>query len=73
MIDLDDPTELERAEHAAEDLFALARRARWLGVGRARDRRDQARQPAPACGRAAIEAIKRPFDPKGLLNPGKKF
>jgi glycolate oxidase subunit GlcD len=76
MIDLDDPSELERAEHAAEDLFALAIELHGSvsgehGVGLVKNGQ-LARQWQPA-GIAMHEAIKRTFDPKGLLNPGKKL
>jgi glycolate oxidase subunit GlcD len=72
----DDPDQLERAARAAEDLLALAIRLggtisgeHGLGVvrggwlGRQWDER--------AC--ALHAEIKRVFDPKGLLNPGKKL
>ena len=76
MIDLDEPAELERAEHAAEDLFALAVELGGSisgehGVGLVKNGQ-LARQWAPAAI-AMHEAIKRAFDPKGLLNPGKKL
>ena len=76
MIDLDDPSELERAEHAAEDLFALAVELHGSisgehGVGLVKNGQ-LARQWQPAAV-AMHEAIKRAFDPKGLLNPGKKL
>jgi len=76
MIDLDDPSELERAERAAEDLFALAVELHGSvsgehGVGLVKNGQ-LARQWQPAAV-AMHEAIKRTFDPKGLLNPGKKL
>ncbi|HUA06315.1 MAG TPA: FAD-linked oxidase C-terminal domain-containing protein [Solirubrobacteraceae bacterium] len=76
MIDLDDPSELERAEHAAEDLFALAVELHGSvsgehGVGLVKNGQ-LTRQWQPAAV-AMHEAIKRTFDPKGLLNPGKKL
>jgi glycolate oxidase subunit GlcD len=76
MIDLDDPAELERAEHAAEDLFELAADlcgsvSGEHGVGVVK-RGQLARQWQPPAI-AMHEAIKRAFDPKGLLNPGKKL
>jgi glycolate oxidase subunit GlcD len=76
MIDLDQPAELERAEHAAEDLFALAVELGGSvsgehGIGLVKNGQI-AKQWAPAAV-AMHEAIKRAFDPKGLLNPGKKL
>ena len=76
MIDLEDPSELERAEHAADDLFALAVELHGSvsgehGVGLVKNGQ-LARQWQPAAV-AMHEAIKRTFDPKGLLNPGKKL
>ena len=76
MIDLDDPAELERAEHAAEDLFALAVELGGSvsgehGIGLVKNGQI-AKQWAPAAV-AMHEGIKRCFDPKGLLNPGKKL
>jgi glycolate oxidase subunit GlcD len=76
MIDLDDPAELERAEEAADDLFALAAELGGSvsgehGVGLVKGGQ-LARQWAPPAI-AMHEAIKRTFDPKGLLNPGKKL
>ena len=76
MIDLDDPAELERAEHAAGDLFALAIQLGGSvsgehGIGLVKNGQIAAQwQPAAV---AMHEAIKRCFDPKGLLNPGKKL
>jgi FAD/FMN-containing dehydrogenase len=68
-------SELERASRAAGELFALAARLGGSisgehGVGWVK-RGQLARQWTPA----AVElhaAIKRAFDPKNLLNPGKK-
>ena len=76
MIDLDDPAELERAEHATEDLFALALELGGSvsgehGVGLVKNGQ-LAHQWEPTAV-AMHEAIKRAFDPKGLLNPGKKL
>jgi len=75
MIDLDDPAELERAEHAAEELFELAVALGGSvsgehGIGLAKNGQVARQWAAPAL--AMHEAIKRVFDPKGLLNPGKK-
>jgi glycolate oxidase subunit GlcD len=76
MIDRDDPAEIDRAEQAAEDLFALAARLGGSvsgehGVGWVK-RGALSRQWAPGAI-AMHEAIKQVFDPKGLLNPGKKL
>jgi glycolate oxidase subunit GlcD len=76
MIDLDQPAELERAEAAARELFALAVELNGSisgehGVGLVKNGQ-LAHQWAPQAV-AMHEAIKRAFDPKGLLNPGKKL
>jgi glycolate oxidase subunit GlcD len=76
MIDLQQPAELERAEQAAQDLFALATEfggsvSGEHGIGIVK-RGALARQWAPAA-LAAHESIKKAFDPKGLFNPGKKI
>jgi glycolate oxidase subunit GlcD len=76
MIDLDDPAELERAEEAARDLFALAAELHGSisgehGVGLVKGGQLTRQWDPPAI--ALHEAIKRAFDPKGLLNPGKKL
>ncbi len=76
LIDPAEPEEVERAEHAAEELFALAGRLGGSvsgehGVGLVK-RGALARQWEPAAI-AMHEAVKRTFDPKGLLNPGKKL
>ncbi|HET6866199.1 MAG TPA: FAD-linked oxidase C-terminal domain-containing protein [Solirubrobacteraceae bacterium] len=76
MIDLDQPAELGRAEEAALELFALAVELKGSisgehGVGLVKNG-----QLALQWGPRAIamhEAIKQVFDPKGLLNPGKKL
>jgi glycolate oxidase subunit GlcD len=76
MIDLDDPAELERAEHAAADLFELAVTLGGSvsgehGIGLVKNGQLARQWAPPAIG--MHEAIKRAFDPKGLLNPGKKL
>jgi glycolate dehydrogenase FAD-linked subunit len=76
MIDLEDPAELTRAEQAAEDLFALAVELGGSvsgehGIGLVKNGQIAAQwEPAAV---AVHEAIKRTFDPKGVLNPGKKL
>jgi glycolate dehydrogenase FAD-linked subunit len=72
----EDPSELDRARAAAEELFELAVRlggsisgehgAGWVKRGQL------ARQWPPRALDLHAE-IKRAFDPKGLLNPGKKL
>jgi glycolate oxidase subunit GlcD len=76
MIDPDDPEELHRAEEAAHELFALAVELKGSisgehGVGLVKNGQ-LARQWEPKAI-AMHEAVKRVFDPKGLLNPGKKL
>ncbi len=75
-VSADDDEELVRAEQAAQELFALAVRLGGAisgehGVGWVK-RGQLERQWAPR----ALDLhgdIKRVFDPKGLLNPGKKI
>jgi len=76
MIDPSDHGRVERAEQAAEHLFQLAVELggsisgeHGLGLVKAGQLR---RQWAPAAVRMH-EEIKRAFDPKGLMNPGKKL
>jgi glycolate oxidase subunit GlcD len=76
LISPEDPGELERAERAAEDLFALAGELGGAvsgehGLGWVK-RGALERQWGPAA-LALHEAVKGVFDPKGLLNPGKKL
>jgi FAD/FMN-containing dehydrogenase len=75
LVDSSDAEQRGRAAQAAEDLFALAARLGgsvsgehglgWLKRGQL------ARQWSPGALRLH-EEVKRAFDPKGLLNPGKK-
>jgi glycolate oxidase subunit GlcD len=76
LISPEDPEEVERAERAAEELFALAAELGGAvsgehGVGWVK-RGALERQWSPAA-LGLHEAIKDVFDPKGLLNPGKKL
>ncbi|PWU22188.1 MAG: hypothetical protein C5B48_10485, partial [Candidatus Rokuibacteriota bacterium] len=76
LVDRSSADQLARAGRAAEDLFALAVRLggsvsgeHGLGVAK---RGQLARQwPTPALD--LHDRVKRAFDPKGLLNPGKKL
>ncbi|MEK6327378.1 MAG: FAD-linked oxidase C-terminal domain-containing protein, partial [Actinomycetota bacterium] len=70
-----DSRELERALGAAEELFELAARLGGSisgehGVGWVK--RGQLARQWPPRAIELHEAVKRAFDPKGLLNPGKK-
>jgi glycolate oxidase subunit GlcD len=76
MIDRDDPAETRAAEDAAQELFELAIALGGTvsgehGLGLVK-RGALARQ-WPAAAVELHESIKRVFDPKGLLNPGKKL
>jgi FAD/FMN-containing dehydrogenase len=76
MIDRDDPGELQRAERAARELFELACALGGSvsgehGIGAVKRGALAGQWSAAAVRRH--EAIKRLFDPKGLLNPGKKL
>ncbi|MDQ6805089.1 MAG: FAD-binding oxidoreductase, partial [Actinomycetota bacterium] len=76
LVSTEDPDELDRAEGAAEELFALAAALGGSvsgehGIGWVK-RGALARQWAPAA-LALHERVKDAFDPKGLLNPGKKL
>jgi glycolate oxidase subunit GlcD len=75
LISPDEPAEITRAEEAAHDLFAMATALGGSisgehGMGSVK-RGALARQWEPAA-LALHESIKRVFDPKGLMNPGKK-
>jgi len=76
MIDPSDRQELLRAEEAAQELFSLAAQLEGSvsgehGIGWVK-RGTLERQWDPAA-LSTHEAVKRAFDPKGLLNPGKKL
>jgi len=67
--------ELARAERAAQDLFDLAVRLGGSisgehGIGWTK--RGQLARQWPRAALALHDRVKRTFDPKGLLNPGKK-
>ncbi|MBJ7331688.1 MAG: FAD-binding protein [Solirubrobacteraceae bacterium] len=75
MLDASDPAQRAKADAAAAELFALARRLGGTvsgehGIGRLKD--GQLREQWAPAAVAAHEAIKRALDPKGLLNPGVK-
>jgi glycolate dehydrogenase FAD-linked subunit len=76
LIDAEDEAEVQRAETAVEDLYRLAVRLGGTvsgehGLGVAKGGALSLQWPAPALD--LHEAVKRLFDPKGLLNPGKKL
>jgi glycolate dehydrogenase FAD-linked subunit len=76
MVDARDRNQLERAEQAAQELFALAVRLGGSvsgehGLGWAK--RGQLERQWPPRALELHEQVKRVFDPKGLLNPGKKL
>jgi glycolate dehydrogenase FAD-linked subunit len=76
LLDRDEPAEAGRARLAADELFALAAALGGAvsgehGVGVVKNGQ-LARQWSPPATELH-EAIKRAFDPKGLLNPGKKL
>ena len=76
MVDPSSPVEVARAERAGCDLFAVARRLHGSisgehGLGITKRGALQS-QWAPAA-LALHDSIKKLFDPKGLLNPGKKL
>jgi FAD/FMN-containing dehydrogenase len=75
MIDPDDDAEAERSEAAVQELYALAASLggsvsgeHGLGVAK----RGALALQWPDRALDLHDSIKRLFDPKGLLNPGKK-
>jgi glycolate oxidase subunit GlcD len=75
LVDRTNMDELQRAEHAAEDLFELAVRLGGSvsgehGLGSTKSGQLARQWPRPAL--ELHDRIKRAFDPKGLMNPGKK-
>jgi glycolate oxidase subunit GlcD len=76
ILERDDLDALARAEAAAADLFAVAVRMGGSISGEHGVGRTKRGQLALQLGPRALELhaeIKRAFDPKGLLNPGKKL
>ncbi|MGH2916382.1 MAG: FAD-binding oxidoreductase [Solirubrobacteraceae bacterium] len=76
MIDLEDAGEIARAERAAQDLFELAAELGGTvsgehGVGLVKRGALALQWPERALD--LHEGVKALFDPKGLLNPGKKL
>ncbi len=76
LVDPADESELDAAEAAGEELFALVRTlggsiAAEHGVGRLKAGLLESQWDARAV--ELHEQIKRLFDPKGLLNPGRKL
>jgi glycolate oxidase len=76
MIDRQDPNELARAEAVSQELFALAVELGGAvsgehGIGWVKRGALALQWPPPALD--LHDAIKHAFDPKGLLNPGKKL
>jgi glycolate oxidase subunit GlcD len=75
LVNPDSEAELARAEQAAEDLFELAVRLGGSVSGEHGIGWTKHGQLARQWPRAALDLhdrVKRAFDPKGLLNPGKK-
>jgi glycolate oxidase subunit GlcD len=75
LFDPDDPAESERAQDACEEIFELAIRLggtvtgeHGIGILKA----GQLERQWPPASVALHRKVKAAFDPKGLLNPGKK-
>jgi glycolate oxidase len=76
LFDLRDPAEVARVEHAARDIFRAAIRFGGTLSGEHGIGTLKREFLAEAQGPLAVElsrAVKRAFDPDGLLNPGKVF
>jgi glycolate dehydrogenase FAD-linked subunit len=76
LVSLSDAEELARAERAADELFALAARLNGAISGEHGVGVVKGGQLARVWSPRALELhaeLKRVFDPKGLLNPGKKL
>lgn len=75
LLDAGDEEQVSRAEAAAQDLFSRALRLGGTVSGEhglgwiKRDQLDRQWTPATM---EVHRAVKRAFDPKGLMNPGKK-
>jgi FAD/FMN-containing dehydrogenase len=76
LVDRSSADDLAKAAGAAEDLFALAVRLggsvsgeHGLGIAK----RGQLARQWPVAALDLHDRVKRAFDPKGLMNPGKKL
>lgn len=76
LVDLSDPEEMARGREASDDLFEMAIRMGGSISGEHGIGALKAAHVTDALGEVAVElegSIKSVFDPKGLLNPGKKI
>ncbi len=74
LVNPDDPQEMQRAEHCLAEVFSLVLELGGTlsgehGVGL--EKRDFVGRELDASSLALMRAIKRQFDPHGILNPGK--